>query len=130
MAINRCSKCDEYIYEWKPPHICSPEYEVIEEDIFDGANTDWDEAYKIYDYDHEGAAAKCAEKINDDIGEGACDRVFYVRDKKTLTVKKFSMTHDYSVNYYAHDEEIEQCPTCGEYHEGEVPRECETGDAI
>lgn len=24
----------------------------------------------------------------------------------------------------------EQCDICGEYHEGDVPRDCETGDGI
>ena len=24
----------------------------------------------------------------------------------------------------------EQCATCGDYHAGEVPRECETGDGV
>jgi hypothetical protein len=26
--------------------------------------------------------------------------------------------------------ELERCETCGDHHEGEVPRECETGDGI
>lgn len=25
---------------------------------------------------------------------------------------------------------LDGCPTCGDHHEGEVPRECETGDGV
>lgn len=26
--------------------------------------------------------------------------------------------------------ELEQCDICGDFHEGDIPRECETGDSI
>lgn len=108
MTIERCRKCDKMLFGLeKTHHICPPEFEVIEEDSFDGDNTDWEKtACKIYAYDHEDAAKECADELDSGSGEGASDRTFYVRDKKTLTIKKFSISHDYSVNYYAHEVEL------------------------
>lgn len=80
-------------------HRCPPEWEVRDADDCD--DTDWE---IVRGSDEDEAATKYAEE-SDNHGDGPRERVVLVRAPGTTEAKRFEITFDYSIDYYATEKE-------------------------
>lgn len=95
--MSYCKTCGKHI--WNDYHKCPPAFEVLDVDY---TGDDWGDAYTVYDSDHEEAARAAAEEM-DNGSDGPSERTVIVREKGKTEVKQFSITFDYSVDYYARE---------------------------
>lgn len=95
--IGYCKSCGRFSM-WLMSHNCPPEFEVIDHGY---TGDDWEDAYKVREDDHEGAAKKAAEEMDDSCGEGPHERMLHVRKAGETDVVQVRVTFDYSVDYYA-----------------------------
>lgn len=96
-SAGHCKACGRYT-GWLSAHTCPPEFEVLDHNY---TGDDWDDAYKVREADHEDAAQKAAEEMDDSCGEGPHERLLQVRKVGETEVVQVKVTFDYSVDYYA-----------------------------
>jgi hypothetical protein len=92
--MTTCATCGHFTLSPKY-HTCPPEWEARDADDCDD---DWE---VIRAPDADDAATKYAEECDDGSGEGAHERTVLVRAIGSTDVKRFEITFDYSVDYYA-----------------------------
>jgi hypothetical protein len=99
MTWGRCVTCKATGF--MEHHRCPPAWQVLAE----YHNGDWDDALVVYAQDADDAVKVAAERIDGGDAEGPSEQVLLVRP---LTgdgeVRRFAITFDYSVNYYACEE--------------------------
>lgn len=95
MSAN-CPTCGEFTLS-PQYHRCPPEWEARDDE---GNDDDWE---VVRARDADDAAAKFAEESDSD-SDGPRERTVLVREKGSEDVKRFAITFEYSVDYYANEE--------------------------
>lgn len=102
MAYERCKDCGHW--GTAPYHQCPPMWNAWDEDDYGGDENGADSWLNVYAHDADEAAAKAAEQIDDDGGEGPHKRVVFVKlvgSPHDEPAKKFEVDFEYSVDYSA-----------------------------
>lgn len=96
--MDYCTECKKHY--WNKRHECPPLYEFL--DKYEMGD-DWKDAHKVRAFDAEDAAIAAADEMDSGNGEGATNRTITVRKLGEETETTFSITFDYSVDYYARE---------------------------
>ena len=96
--MNYCPTCGKSTHFAGKHHKCPPEWEVRDADDCD--ESDWQ---IVREYDEDDAARRYASDSDNDCGEGPHERTVLVRAPGSTEAKRFSITFDYSIDYYAHE---------------------------
>ncbi|MDR5800604.1 hypothetical protein [Caballeronia sp. LZ001] len=94
--MSYCPICDGFLSSFG--HTCPPLWEVC--DAEDCDDQDWQ---TIREIDAEEAAREYAGKADSDSGGGPHERTVLVRAPGSTDVKRFFITFDYSIDYYARE---------------------------
>jgi hypothetical protein len=96
--MSYCPTCGKSTYFSGNSHRCPPQWEVRDADDCD--DSDWEVVREI---DAEDAAREYAQRSDSDGGEGPHERIVLVRELGSTETKRFEITFDYSIDYYAHE---------------------------